>query len=383
MFADADHGWAVGCRYDRCLNLYWPVVTATSDGGHSWIATNPLVATPSQGAHQRLRSVAFVDATHGWAVGSRMDWGGYDSEGPTILATSDGGQSWSEQDRPIDWGGLHSVSFVDALHGWAVGQAHHLEFADPDDLKETRVSNGLLLLTSDGGQQWSAQEFDTVSSFASVCFTDTLHGWAVGRSCSAAGPSPGSVIMATGDGGKTWGVQRQVTDGTTLSSIRFADSLHGWAVGYVNPVDDVRPEEECDPSSLPVPVILATSDGGQSWTVQDPGPLECAPQSLFATDAMHCWVVGGGTIGATDDGGATWRTQYSDAQEDLLAVAFPDAVHGWVSGGDGTILATTDGGTPPIDTTAPTTTASGATTSGTTATSQWPSRPSTTRSARA
>lgn len=77
-----------------------------------------------------LTGVSFVDARHGWAVGQ---WG-------AILATTDGGEHWSlqrlasEQDRP-----LFAVHFFDARHGVAVGLW------------------SLVLTTGDGGANWTEQ----------------------------------------------------------------------------------------------------------------------------------------------------------------------------------------------------------------------------------
>ena len=62
-------------------------------------------------------------------------------------------------------------------------------------------------------------------------------------------------------------------------------------------------------------------------------------------DARHGWAVGwGGDILVTSDGGAHWRVQ-RDIVEDLFLsdVTFADARHGWIVGG-GFILATSDGG---------------------------------------
>jgi hypothetical protein len=45
-----------------------------------------------------------------------------------------------------------------------------------------------------------------------------------------------------------------------------------------------------------------------------------------------------GTILATSDGGATWSAQYSGTTESLFAVACGGAKHGWAVGWGGTIL---------------------------------------------
>lgn len=54
-----------------------------------------------------------------------------------------------------------------------------------------------------------------------------------------------------------------------------------------------------------------------------------------------------GVIIATSNGGATWVKQRSGTSENLNAVTFTDATHGWAVGESGTILATTNGGATP------------------------------------
>jgi hypothetical protein len=108
----------------------------------------------TSGTSNSLAGVSFVDAGHGWAVGVSG----------TILATADGGASWSAQASGASFFELVGVSFVDANHGWVVG------------------SGGKILATADGGASWSAQTSGTSNSLFGVSFADANHGWAVGDS---------------------------------------------------------------------------------------------------------------------------------------------------------------------------------------------------------
>jgi photosystem II stability/assembly factor-like uncharacterized protein len=58
-----------------------------------------------------------------------------------------------------------------------------------------------------------------------------------------------------------------------------------------------------------------------------------------------------GSILATVDGGATWSPQSSGSEQSLTGVAFVDGMRGWAVGWNGTVLATTSGGLPPDPTT--------------------------------
>jgi photosystem II stability/assembly factor-like uncharacterized protein len=150
-------------------------------------------------------------------------------------------------------------------------------------------------------------------SLYTASFADDRHGWVVGK----------GVTIRTADGGQTW--QSLASPSGSLRSAHFIDARRGWAVGYDG-------------------TILATRDGGASWSSQSHGE----PVNLFSVyfvNAQRGWAVGGsGAILATEDGGANWNVQRGDFSSDLLSVQFVDAQHGWVVGDLHRILATTDGG---------------------------------------
>lgn len=79
-----------------------------------------------------LNRVRFRDQNHGWIVG-------YDA---TILATSDGGETWALQHFDPEARPLFDIHFLDARRGIAVG------------------GYGTYLSTDDGGETWTAGEPD-------------------------------------------------------------------------------------------------------------------------------------------------------------------------------------------------------------------------------
>ena len=87
-------------------------VLRTTDGGSTWkIATMPE-------AKQVPQSVFFLDANNGWIVGATEDDAG--DPGPSaILATKDGGATWEVKTKVA--ASLRSVHFIDAQNGVAVG----------------------------------------------------------------------------------------------------------------------------------------------------------------------------------------------------------------------------------------------------------------------
>jgi len=292
-----------------------------------------------------LYSVSFVDDAHGWAVGfvSNAD----STHAPLILATSNGGATWKAQDgsRAGSDVQLYGVDFVDATRGWAVGTGFNVGVFLP-----------VILVTSDGGGTWTAQDASSAGSggamLISVAFADAEHGWVVGQGASS-GLSV-SLILATSDGGFTWKAQdpSSAATGAKLNSVSFIDAKHGWVVGAVETTD------ASDGKLSYTPVILATRDGGAIWKAQDSSSAVTGAKlnSVSFVDAKHGWAVGtdanyGPVILATTDGGANWKAQdATPAGSDvrLLSVAFVDAKHGWAVGSGtygGIILATSDGGT--------------------------------------
>lgn len=96
-------------------------------------------------------------------------------------------------------------------------------------------------------------------------------------------------ILLSDDYGLSW---RQVPcpSRTTLTAVNFPDSRNGWAVGHEN-------------------VVLATSDGGETWIRHFPdGGIEECYLDVFFDDRKRGFAIGAyGFARSTDDGGSTWH----------------------------------------------------------------------------
>jgi photosystem II stability/assembly factor-like uncharacterized protein len=91
--------------------------------------------------------------------------------------------------------------------------------------------------------------------------------------------------------------------------------------------------------------IFATTDGGNSWTMQYRGSQGSALWALSSPNSRTVYAVGGdGKILKTSDAGASWITQASPTTEFLYGVTFLDENNGWIAGDLGIIMKTTDGG---------------------------------------
>jgi photosystem II stability/assembly factor-like uncharacterized protein len=276
--------------------------------------------------------VWFADDHNGWMVG-----GGWDIAGGIIGRTRDGGQSWQFESGAVPGShhGYGAVQFFDSLSGCMLG------------------GDGQIFRTIDGGANWREVRDADGYGFGDLHFIDRWHGWAVGQG-----------VVRTVDGGETWtwAIRGDAEHGyLSGEGIFFLDPDRGWMSGF---------------SSL-----RKTYDGGETWT---PVAIPIEPgvgvhlRDLCFADAQHGWVVGeNGTILATTDGGATWTRQSRgvplptprprqvvrrqnglDTLPDfegpppglhLMAVRFLDASRGWTVGffpweGRSVVLRTVDGG---------------------------------------
>ena len=216
------------------------------------------------------------------------------AEDGALLATFDGGASWSLTD-------LHSSAHLRALQqvggtGWAVGDG------------------GTVRRTADQGANWIVQNAGTLNTLRGVAVFDADHAWAVGD---------GGIVVATTDGGAAWSLVQ--TDAARLYAVQFFDEFTGLAVGQGG-------------------AIVATTNGGQTWTSVASGTSSHL-RALATFGTTLAWAAGsGGTIVRSDDAGATWVPCATPSTATLHAIAFRDADEGWAAGDGGTLLHSSDGG---------------------------------------
>lgn len=139
-------------------------------------------------------------------------------------------------------------------------------------------------------------------------------------------------ILATSDGGERWQVQER-SNTAQWGSLDFVDARHGWVVGTNE--------------------LLTTADGGRHWrALAEPCPAIglvdfVSPQVGFAVAGQNslprnqtAWDPGT-TVLESQDGGRSWHRVQSP--KDPHSVCFDSPERGWL-GADGSIYSTTDGG---------------------------------------
>ena len=212
-----------------------------------------------------------------------------------FLVTADAGATWSTREIKAT-GHLRNIDFIDANHGFAVGDG------------------GLLMATADAGKTWSDRKSGAKENLAIIQFVGQS-GWAAGYD---------GVIIHTSDGGNTWTKQETGTK-EALEGLFFLDADHGWAVGWAG-------------------TILRTTDGGKTWQHIKSDAAQWSLTSVLFRDAQNGWIVGfGGTILRSKDGGATWTALTSPVKTWLSAIEFDGQKRGWIAA-DNSILMSEDGG---------------------------------------
>jgi len=238
---------------------------STVDAGRSWSRAGELDHPCSSGFAPQFRDMSFPDRLHGWAIPACA------STPMPVYRTTDGGVTWAALAAPGDADDPYAaVSFVDGQTGYIVTQA------------------GYLLRTDDGGATFAP--VDRVPAHTThLKFVTKEHGWEM----------RGDQLIETTDGGASWKpvpLDRPVRQFALLPEGRAWVSIRHTACTY-------RPHPDLS--------LLATSDGGQTWTDYRLGPIPCnweSPwlDSLQFADALHGWLLGGSALYTTTDGGQSW-----------------------------------------------------------------------------
>lgn len=183
QFVDASYGWA----YAEVNGL----LVGTTDGGATW---NTLINNSTN----LIRGIYFKDRTTGWFcgrsntsglsfkttngganwtnIGGQLNFAlssvrfvsdlvGYVTSGPTVMKTIDGGVTWTADFTGTVGFGSSSMHFVDANHGWAVGEGGLIvrylnSSSSTNDLKQNKLLFNMKQ-NSNGGIQFEYEVDNT------------------------------------------------------------------------------------------------------------------------------------------------------------------------------------------------------------------------------
>ncbi|QDU87266.1 Ycf48-like protein precursor [Pirellulimonas nuda] len=300
LFVDRQHGWAVGDR---------GAIYRTSDGGVRWQRQASGVTAP-------LYGIAIYGGRRGWAVGGETTPYTHSTKA-VVLATEDGGWTWQRLDAPM----LPALAGVQCGSEPGVGLAFGLS---------TALRPSGFAITTDGGRHWSLPPASQPSSWTAAAVratgsTGPLTGMMAGPGGRLARiGTPVEDIdeiqqeprtprgLAYGDHGKVW----LVGDGGLL--LCSTDMGAHWQQPASPPPEVTRDFDwravatagsEVRIVGAPGCVVLASSDSGATWRLEPTGvstPLE----TVAMVGDKHAWAAGAmGVVIATTDGGRSWTPQ--------------------------------------------------------------------------
>lgn len=187
----------------------------------------------NSGVKVALTDICFVDSLYGWAVG----------DSGTIIHSTDGGVSWTQQFDQTDTIEFKKVQFFDQQRGFVSGNSVR-------KLPGYQRRPIFTLRTTTGGSTWERMELPSGINdlYGNMEFIDSLNGWIGVNHLTI--PRTGN-IYRTDDGGKSWQTLYEGED--LIGAISFSDQFHGisfWS-GFYDNFDDTK--------------VLITDDGGKTW----------------------------------------------------------------------------------------------------------------------
>jgi photosystem II stability/assembly factor-like uncharacterized protein len=250
-----------------------------------------------------LRNMFFLDNLTGWAAGAAG----------TIIHTKDGGESWVIQNSTVDsW--ITDIFFIDKNNGRAL------------TFKEVFPFNTVILKTTNGGDDWLAEDFSDLNAFmTAIFFLDSLKGF-IG----------GSYIAVTSDGGNSWfeaDIESSLVSAYPIYKFKFYNEQIGYACGgYIDQAG----------------VVWRTTNGGLNWSAEGVSADEVF--DIYIADSLNALTLSGDPEGIypiweikTTNAGESWNFIELPYYGLSFAIDFRTSTEGWSASGH-KFIKTTDAG---------------------------------------
>lgn len=251
-----------------------------------------------------------------------------------ILFSSDGGENWQQQSSQTD-NQLNSVYFINENFGWVVGDS------------------GTYLKTKDAGSTWEKQIIAFNNDFYRVQFVDTTIGFISGK----------DVVIKTTNGGNTWfsiidkpnyfygmhwlnenigfigidtliGFYRTVIQKTTNGGLNWSlNSIDEFP--YFTIIYEIKFKENIGNAIGEDFLLWKTTNFGDTWNLQTQ-PFSSNYYAIdFITD-QDLWIAGRNSIRFSSDGGESWIEQLPignlNFEYTIRSIQFLDSLNGFAVG---------------------------------------------------
>jgi len=251
-----------------------------------WRSSPPATSVPVPAPKDGIEAFGRIDSRTAWA-----------ESGSTLYMTRDGGLTWSQGTVP---GGK---SPLEANDGFSAG--------------------------STGTGAWAAPSADASSrsqypDHYYPVFIDADHGWLLSWTTSGTGQAaPGTMtVWRTLDGGASWVSNKVAGSYEGVAALQFADESHGW-------ITILKTGPAGSDGSQPLPAdattILATTDGGSTWSIVSTIAAIAMPHFVSSTEAWG-YAVSSSTSASivhSTDGGRTWSISPLPIRDDRRLIDWP------------------------------------------------------------
>ncbi len=311
--------WSNVSSIDACDNFkavigaYNPYILKTEDSGNNWTAIPfPAFVTlyGSTSIYEQVVDISIIDKTHFWIC----------TDAGRILATSDGGTSWSVQffdtTKTIF---MDYIKMFDLNNGIAMGDA---------------VSNNpaLFLKTTDGGSNWISENDSTFigassgATWARLDFTNINTGYF--RPTGFINQK----LYKTNDSGRNWFSTNFPYEGSEL--VKFYNENLGLVVNMLYYNQNISWQ------------MCRTKDGGNSWQTFNLSSTAHPIDLEFVTgNPSKVWYVDLQSLYYSSDTGRTWTEQkIYNGQLWGRDLKFTDSTHGWLICDSGKVFYTSNNG---------------------------------------
>jgi photosystem II stability/assembly factor-like uncharacterized protein len=340
-------------------------LSVSQDGGIHWTSLQSAPTAPN-GEYDTPAAVSCPSPDDCYVTTRFMALAGGGSAAPfpLVLSTTDAGVSWqaSSTDNGIDQSSS-PISCVSSSRCWVVNGTTILSTVDggvtwvpelvPTPPGRPGTSSAIscpglsdcvvvgfgsfgtdVLTTADGGTTWIAHQTPPgVGSLDAVSCASEADCWAVGSASGTPSPPvPAAVIVATTDGGQTWESQTVPPGTKALAAVSCATPRNCVAVGVTNDAGAVE--------------IVSSDDAGSSWVARRAPSGVGSLAAVSCPSDADCVAVGGSSAIYSEDGGSTWAVESLPSNADQLTGISCSTVEDCMAVGVYSILSTTDGGRP-------------------------------------
>lgn len=285
------------------------------------------------GVSNNLYDLDFINDETGWIIG----------EDGIILHSTNGGQSWYQENLPIQ-DILFAIDFIDNKNGWICGR-------------------NSIINTNNSGNSWNIQYTTDLGEgrFRDIGFIDKNIGFAVG---GRGFWGEQGILLKTDNGGQNWDLI-ELPDLPTLTSLSITNEriwICGFSGTLLFSLDNGNTWERNDLSSSPSPAFRSvhflnsygwvssrddylgfyfTVDSGNNWLriSEDSFKIIGGVQSFYFIDKNNGWMCNFpfDRILKTTDSGFTWEYD-SEIRQRINSFVFTVNGNGWAVGNDGGLL---------------------------------------------